>query len=151
MRARLLLFAVLVACVRVEDDECSGNVCGCGDRDVCDFDCDVDDCTGSCESLSECHGSCLDGCGLACRDASDCDLDCGDACEVVCERVSTCEVDCGDDCEVTCRDLSDCDVTMTSGRVVCERVSACDVACIVGDATEPAIDCGAGVWSCGGC
>lgn len=130
---------------------CDREVCVCRDEDDCGFACDYDDCRGTCERLDRCQGACHDGCDLTCRDTSSCDLDCGDACNVTCERVSTCDVGCADDCEIHCSDLSSCDVEMFSGKVFCSRVGSCNVSCVGGDATEPATDCGGGVFACGAC
>jgi hypothetical protein len=149
----LLGLAASPACHGCHDDDgpCRGDSCLCEDFDRCGFECEVDGCFGECRRLDVCDAACLDDCTLECSDVSQCSLGCADACTVECARVSRCDVLCDEDCDVECSDASTCHVELRSGRVTCARVGSCEVACVVGDATEPAIDCGGGVFVCGGC
>ncbi|MGE0787685.1 MAG: hypothetical protein AB7S26_18565 [Sandaracinaceae bacterium] len=148
-----------LACLALSLVACDGNVgpcgvnrCDCVDTSDCEFICVDEPCVGTCASLSTCGGQCGDRCELSCNSTSDCDLGCGDACVVDCRSVSTCAVTCGVDCQVDCTSLSTCRVVMISGLVRCESVSDCDASCALPDGTtQPAEDCGGGVFACGGC
>lgn len=134
-----------------DDGPCRSDTCVCEDFDACGFECAVDGCFGACHRLDRCDAACPDDCTLECSDVSECSLGCDDACTIECARVSRCDVLCGEDCDVECSDAGTCFVELRSGTVTCARVGACEVSCIVGEATEPATDCGGGVFACGPC
>lgn len=145
-----ILSLLLVACAP-SSGLCQGDRCECADDDRCEYACGVPGCTATCQSLSDCEGSCVDGCDLSCADVSTCTLDCDDACTVTCQRLSTCDVACGAGCDVTCEDASTCTVRMVSGVARCARVSTCDVRCTTPTGEVAATDCGGGTWGCGEC
>ena len=131
----MVLVIAVAACGGDDDggDPCADDACLCLDENVCEIDC-----------LG-------DGCDLTCADTSECYFLCDDGCTATCDSVSVCEVDCGEGCDVLCTSLSECRVVMVSGVASCEGVSDCAVDCVVGDALEPAEDCGDGTFACGGC
>jgi hypothetical protein len=133
------------------DHPCADGGCICEEENLCQIDCDADDCLLDCAGASICDLTCGDFCEYSCVDSSECYLGCGDACAATCDSVSVCEIDCGDDCDVVCDSLSACRVTMLSGVAVCTSVSECTIDCVVPGGLEAAEDCGDGLFACGGC
>jgi hypothetical protein len=149
---RLAFALVLLAGCTANEGPCSHGECLCDDTSECDYVCADEPCDVTCQSVSDCRGSCFDACTTSCTSVSDCEHACGDTCTVDCSSVSTCTVECGLDCAVSCMDASDCSVRMESGTARCTRVSNCDIRCVAPDGTDVAADdCGGGTFACPSC
>lgn len=153
MRTHLAIFLLgclmLAACS--SDHPCDDGGCVCEAASECAIGCEADDCAIDCGGAGDCDATCDDGCEYTCVDSSNCNVACDEDCLVTCDSVSNCDVDCGEDCDVACDSLSNCRVTMLSGIAHCTSVSNCDIQCVTSGGTEPATDCGDGLFACGSC
>jgi hypothetical protein len=144
-----------------------GDHCECSGGDECYLGCNGDGCDQSCHSMNRCGTVCGNGCSSTCHDlGTQCSQDCGSNCALTCSSTPTCGVICGDHCQFDCHDASKCAADVGPDSVVtCAAVASCVVQCS-GACTvhcqdngcqvtcadgQPATQCEAGRYACGGC
>lgn len=154
MRATAILIGTFLFAACGDDDGGTAEVLMCTPEGACS--CDEDTRTCTCTGGSTCA---LDGASdvtLQCDGNAACNLDCGMACEVICPGTTGCTSTIGDESSGVCQGTGSCDFTCEADcSVSCSGTSSCIVHCADGarcDRTEcrGEVDCGGGVFTCGG-